>query len=245
MSNEPPHINLDITKNVPEWGRELKEKLLACFENVLGAIKTGNENISQKIDEVKCAINLDITRIEEKAQEAHTLAQQNAAAIKTMQSELFTMHRKCNGLKAQNEKLVKQCDELDSYSRRDNLVFRGIKEDASDEDEESSCIKALRSCFINTLKISKAVVDKMVFVRVHRLGPKPVDGNRYHRPIIARFHDYNMRKLVWSKRYDIPQNTISMSENFANNVEQRRRLLYPVVKKAKESTIQKIFLKGR
>lgn len=238
-------IDLTIKKPIPEWGKELRDKLLTCLENISEQIQTGNTNISQQINEVKTKINEDIQRIDETASEAKRLATENAAAIKTLKTELFTMNRKCNGLQADNQKLVKQCDDLDSYSRRDNLVFRGLKEDSNDDDEESSCIRALRSCFTNTLNINKTIVDKMVFVRVHRLGPKPVGPIKFSRPIIARFHDYNMRKLVWSKRYDIPHNTISMSENYANNIEHRRRLLYPVVKRAKESKqFGKSYLKG-
>lgn len=238
-------IDLETKTNAPAWGRELKDKLTKLFENILGEIKTGNEGITEKITEMKTTLKGEIKIISDQATEAHKLAMENKTAIETMQNQLFSMHRRCNGLKAENERLAKQCDDLDCYSRRDNLVFRGIKEEVSDDDEEMSCTAALRSFFIDTLKINRTIVQKMVFVRVHRLGAKHTGDNRYHRPIIARFHDYNMRKLVWSKRYDIPTRTISMSENFANNVENRRRLLYPVLKKAKDSKqYRKSYMKG-
>lgn len=60
-----------------------------------------------------------------------------------------------------------------------------------------------------------------------------------------RFHDYNDRKLIWNKRREIPGKTISLSENYANNVERKRRLLYPIMKKARDSNkFQKVYIKN-
>ena len=50
-----------------------------------------------------------------------------------------------------------------------------------------------------------------------------------------RFLDCNNKKLIWNKRFDIIDKILSISENYANNIEYRRRLLYPIVKKPKQS----------
>ena len=94
------------------------------------------------------------------------------------------------------------------------------------------------------MNIDKADVDRMTIVRCHRLGRKDNSGI-YKRPIIVRFLDYNDRKFVWGKRMVLANTAISISENFANSIEHRRKLLYPIMKKAKASDkYQKAYLKS-
>ena len=87
----------------------------------------------------------------------------------------------------------------------------------------------------------------MVLVRCHRIGPNNNDNNstNYCRAIIVRFLDFNDRKLVWGERMALAGKEYSISENFANNIEYRRRLLYPIMKAAKKSAkYQKVLLRG-
>ena len=87
-------------------------------------------------------------------------------------------------------------------------------------------------------------VNPISIVRCHRMGNKDNNGI-YHRPMIVRFLDYNNRKLVWAKRMSLADTAISISENDANGIEQRRKLLYPIMKKSKKSpTFQQGHLKG-
>ena len=75
----------------------------------------------------------------------------------------------------------------------------------------------------------------MIIVRCHRLGSSNIGGNSTacNRTMIVRFLNYNDRQMVWMKRFDIKNKSISISENYANNVVKRRQLLYPVMKKTK------------
>ena len=56
------------------------------------------------------------------------------------------------------------------------------------------------------------------------------------RPIIVRFHSYNDRKVVCSARFTLKNESISINENFAAKLEYRRRLLYHILKAAKQSS---------
>ena len=93
------------------------------------------------------------------------------------------------------------------------------------------CITAVRNLFIKEINID--AVSRMTLVRCHRVGRNVPYFKRY---IIVRFTDYNNKKLIWNKRFDIIDKALSISENYANNIEHRMRLLYPIVKKAKQST---------
>ena len=89
-------------------------------------------------------------------------------------------------------------------------------------------------------------LNSMTIVRCHRIGTvnNEFDGNKFNRPMIVRLLNYNDRMMVWTKRFELANGNKSISENFANSIEYRRRLLYPILKKAKQSpNYQKVYLK--
>ena len=183
---------------------------------------------------------MDVQRIDEKATEALNTANANKAAIsanadtiKRLETELNRVNRKCNGLELENEKLTNQQESPESYSRRDNLLIRGIKEQQNETQE--TCIAAVRDVLIRDFKMEPDFVNKIVIVRCHRFGSSFAGGidASFLRAMIVRFLNFNDRQAVWMRRFDLTNKSISISENFANNIEKRRRFLYPVVKKAK------------
>ena len=70
------------------------------------------------------------------------------------------------------------------------------------------------------MKLDEATVNSMTIVRWHRIGTvnNELDGNKFNRPIIVRFFNYNDRMLVWAKRFELANENKSISENFANNM---------------------------
>ena len=122
------------------------------------------------------------------------------------------------------------------------IVIRGVAEREAETDEQ--CVESVSRILINNINIDETVVNEMVIVRCHRMGTKDISG-LYQRPIIVRFLDYNHRKLVWGKRTVLANTPISFSENFGNSMEHRRKLLYPIMKKAKHSAnYQKTYIKA-
>lgn len=223
-----PKYKFDLPSDCPRYFRNFSEHLAQFLENIEGKV----EEVKIEFEELKTSFKKDIERVETKAKNAMELAESNKTAIDSLKKDLFGMQRKCEGLQTENERLENKCDALDSYGRRENIVIRGIPERQGED--EAQCITSVRDFFVNQLKLERNVVEKMVFQRCHRLGTS--DGNtKFRRPVIVRFLDYNDRQLVWSKRFDLNDKTVSLSENFANNVDYRRRLLYPVLRKAKAS----------
>ena len=107
----------------------------------------------------------------------------------------------------------------------------GIPERKTEETEEM-CITAVRNSLITEMNIDAAAVSRMTLFRCHRVGR---NIPHFKRPIIVSFLYYNNKKLIWYKRFDIIDKTLSISENYANNIEYRRRLLYHIVKKDSQS----------
>ena len=76
----------------------------------------------------------------------------------------------CGNLEAENIKLKGRMNHLNNYSRRDNLVIGGIKE--SDNETGGKCEELARAFFITKLKMEPDNVERIRFVRCHRMGGK-------------------------------------------------------------------------
>lgn len=204
------------------------------------------DNFEKKMDAIQTTLRADIRAATNKATQALDLALANEGSIKALKGDLFSMQRKCFGLTEENARLTNHINDLESYGRRENLVIRGIPEQI--DEDENKCVAAVKRSFIEKVGINADVVNKMVFQRCHRLGDideKSRPNNSYTRPIIVRFLDFNARKLIWGQRFDITDSKYSLSENYANRVENKRRLLYPIMKQAKKSKkYQKVFIRG-
>ena len=124
-----------------------------------------------------------------------------------------------------NRKLI----DLESRSRRNNLLFFGIKESA-DEDPEDRVSKFLKE----QMKIDCPVV----FDRVHRHGAPRKNfigtGALRPRPIIAAFADFKVKELVRGKRHNLTS-PYGVSNDFPAAVRKARKTVLNELKELKKS----------
>ena len=245
---------IDNPKNCPGWCKQLTSQLSKHYQSLHSEITESRltlSSLSDKLDSIEDKLMRRVTEVEQRANEAMDMAHANAAMIKTLNTKLIDMNnkfvnlsRKHDNVCIDNKRLQGLHDQQETYSRRENLLLRGIDEQA--EESGDMCIAAARRFFINEMKLDEATVNSMTIVRCHRIGTvnNELDGNKFNRPMIVRFFNYNDRMMVWTKRFELANGNKSISENFANNIEYRRRLLYPILKKAKQSpNYQKVYLK--
>ena len=245
---------IDNPKNCPGWCKQLTSQLSKHYQSLHSEIvesRSTLSSLSDKLDSIEDKLIKRVSEVEKRAIEAVDMAHANAAMIKTLNTKLIDMSNKFENLSRKhdnvcidNKRLQGLHDQQETYSRRDNLLIRGINEQAEESDD--MCIAAARRFFIDEMKLDEATVNNMTIVRCHRIGKlnNEHDGNKFNRPVIVRFLNYNDRMSVWAKRFELANGHKSISENFANNVEYRRRLLYPILKKAKQSpNYQKVYLK--
>ena len=116
----------DAPVNWPEWCTALFAKLTSSFQALSNQISTLDNNLCDKLNEVKTSLTIEIKKAENKAQQALDLALSNESVLKSMKSDMFDLRRLCNGLFEENSVLQKQCDAQESYSRLENLIIRGI-----------------------------------------------------------------------------------------------------------------------
>ena len=82
----------------------------------------------------------DVSETNKLAQEAYDIAMTAVEAnnkleqkVEQLEQSVFIMGVKNKGLTNENNRLNKRCDDQETYSRRENIVIRGVAE-AADED---------------------------------------------------------------------------------------------------------------
>ena len=162
------------------------------------------------------------------------------AKVPSLEKSVFKLTVQNRDLKEDNSHLHRRSDNQDSYSRRENLVSRGVGEEEADDSD--SCKRLAKNFFVTQLHISEADVNAINIVRCHRLGKRFQHGNR---SIIVRFQNYADREMVWNKRSQLKNKPFTLHENYASEVEYRRRLMYPILLAAKRSDkYNRVYLNG-
>lgn len=77
---------------------------------------------------------------------------------------------------------------------------------------------------------STTEVEKIKFVRYHRMGGKPTNGRS--RPVLVKFHFYPDKEKVWNQRRKLKDSNVWLSEDFPPEVRNRRQVLMPIYKAA-------------
>ena len=136
-------------------------------------------------------------------------------------------------IKDKHEKLEEKLTEVQWRSMRENLIFTGISE-AEKGDTENT----LRRFLADEMTIHQDIP----FDRVHRLGK--FDSTRsYPRPIIAKFERFRDRERVrLAAPAALQGKDYGVREQFPPEIENKRRVLYPIMKRYKQNQDNKVIL---
>ena len=216
------------------WCNSLVDNLQKSFSTIHSSIieltnnvKSFNDNLSKKIDDVSKVANSNTTAIAELRSE-----------VKDLRADLTEVAKICSGLtrenvaiKEQNTALKEQHVSMESYSRRNNLIVYGIAEVQGETNID--CARSVRSFLKNALQLTDGAINSIGFERCHRLRNE-VRGTR---PVIVRFTSYRDRELIWSKTSSLKgMFPLSMSEDFPSEVTFRRKKLYPIYNTQSQQT---------
>ena len=126
---------------------------------------------------------------------------------------------------------------------QENLLFFGINESNGNdrEDTESTLRTFLKEEIYSD---DEDMVDNLVFDRVHRLGKTRWNLDTHPRPIVAKFEKYNDRENVRKKGIELnkKRNGYSVREQFPQEIEQRRKELYPIMRKFQQNENNRVAL---
>ena len=128
--------------------------------------------------------------------------------------------------------------DLQCRSMRDNLIFTGIEEPELSQSEFEDTEKTLCDFLANEMNIGKQIP----FHRVHRIG-NSTHRNDSPRQIVAKFEHFKDREEV---RFAAPKTLkgkpYGVREQFPKVVEDKRKVLYPEMKKARSDSQNKVRL---
>ena len=159
-----------------------------------------------------------------------------------IQNECNNIQMQLNLLKSQQEKLNEKLIKQESHSRRDNLLFDGIPEGTNETDKDCADI------IYNILETNMAIPNArdIKIVRCHRVGAPPAGrrtGDSRPRSIIIKLHWYGDRQRIWAARKNLKNSDIFINEDFPAEIRQRRKKLFPILRKARnELNMKKSFL---
>ena len=159
----------------------------------------------------------------------------NSTLVQELNKRVSKLEADSDEMKDKHEKMEEKMTDLQWRSMRENLIFTGIKErDYPNEDTETS----LRLFLADEMNIHYDIP----FDRVHRLGK--FDSTKiYPRPIIAKFERFRDRERV---RLAAPAalrgKDYGVREQFPAEIENKRRELYPIMKRYKHNTNNKVAL---
>lgn len=131
-------------------------------------------------------------------------------------------------------KLKEAVLDLKCRSMKNNLIFSGLHR-VRDEDTES-----LLRCFLNQ---ELGIEYHIEFGNIHRFNSPHSDYRKA--PIVARFLYHRDLEYVLSIAYRLKGKPYGIREQFPPEIEQRRKPLYPVMRKAKQQYRQAKLVRDR
>ena len=183
-----------------------------------------------------CNTKSKTTLIKELKVEMDSLKQEHKHEIHLLKQEQNNQHLETESIKSDNKEIKSECvaikhqtNNMETYSRRDNLVFHGISQPVNQS--SISCAKAVRKFMVDQLQFNKENASTVQFVRCHRLND---NRKSQKKPVIVRFKSYSDREAVWSKKSAITNREYSVSEDFPRDIAYRRKKLFPVFSKARK-----------
>ena len=215
---------------------------LAGLATKLHSIERTMTDMSQKlvkldnIEQLVSNTQATIENLTSSVDQVRSLAQTAMQEVTRCNQAIQLLTSKTKEIDILKEKLIRgEC-----YSRRDNLIFEGIR-----EQENENCEAKILDILVTDLKIPDART-RIKFTRVHRLGGPMHNRSR---PIIAKFHFFKDRQEVWSLRRKLKGTNIWMSEDFPVEIRNRRQVLQPIYQKALQKSdiraslvVDKLFL---
>ena len=149
-----------------------------------------------------------------------------------------------------NEKLNTEFESIQSVTMRDNLLFHGIK-----GNESKDCVVLIKQIIENNLNIEEEIEIKSAF----RLGKKKEFGAQQKqvvenperiniepiRPILVKFVDRLKIDGVRKSSFKLKGSNISITDHYPKSVVDKRRILIPLLKKAREADVKAVLIREK
>jgi len=216
----------------------------------LDEIEVQMKTFTNRVERVET--RLDKTENESKElQKAVTFLSEQYDTAKTKTDKVTELEKQVEKSKAENEairqtvtdlmdmnkKLKEELLDIKCRDMRDNLVFTNISQSA-DENIEA----VLREFLATKLNISDVSIE-----RAHRIRPKQHGARDRSRPlpIVAKFSFFKEREKIRTSGRLLAGTNFSIQEQFPEEIEKRRKPLYPMLRQARKERKRAALVKDR
>ena len=149
---------------------------------------------------------------------------------KRIDNRCAAVEKSMTELKNENRQLKQKLDNLDSHSRRNNLIIQGILENQNEESWQQ-CEDAVLKCFKDELNIQEDVAIE----RAHRPPKLKQTKQRYEGPrdIIIRLSFFEDKETIVDKVRVINPKGLFVREDFSEGVRMARNKMSDMLSKAR------------
>ncbi|MGH0157142.1 UNVERIFIED_CONTAM: hypothetical protein FKN15_043799 [Acipenser sinensis] len=148
---------------------------------------------------------------------------------KEMQGTVNLLQTKVEIIAKENKMLKNTLLDVQSRSMRDNLIFKGIKEDKAEDTEA-----VVKDFMMKEVKIPVDQVQSISFHRVHRLGGN-LTNSTTPRAIVAKFEHFKQKEMVKNKGRELQGTNSGMNDQFPREIMELRKKLYPVMRENRKN----------
>lgn len=215
-------------------GEEERHHGCTMCNKKLDGIQDKLDKVLSLLPEIK-KLQTQVVKLEEEKNALKESLELSQAEIVDLKKEAALTATK---LAAASDKLSK-VDELERriikqecHNRRNNIKFFGIKDDDYESPKETEGV--LRQFLHKEMKIPTDELGEIEFERVHRIPTRPKENKKQPRPIIAKVSFFQDKEFIKSRIKNLPKGKkYGVSDDFPREVDEIRKTLQPVLKRAK------------
>ena len=216
---------------IPAWAQALQSdfnSLRVKIYNIPSEIEKSIASVLEPIKSDNARLNVKVVNLEHRV--CH---QQNQIDL----------------LRSRTKRSTDRIIRMEAYSMRENIKISGIEE--SSDETEDSLVDTLMDIFGDDMELDTSMIS---INRCHRLYKSKAYARTGPRDVIVRFSSHRNKSYVLSATGKLKdrENPIYMNDQFPKEIEQRRRILRPALKIAKQkhrgraSLVQdKLIIKGK
>jgi archaellum component FlaC len=205
------------------------------YEELFALISSMNEKLKKldKLDIIENRLNTIDNEISE-LKYSLTYQQETATEIQKEQKEqsnkIAQLESTVAKIEEEKDRLSREIVDIRAHSMRNNLMFYYIPEQQNEPPE--NCVAKVYNILENNLQIESAT-STIPIERAHRIG-KPRPGNSKPRPIVAKFLKFPDKESIKSSSKKLKGTDLGISDQFPKEIVEKRKVIYPILKKAKD-----------
>ena len=163
--------------------------------------------------------------------EVHANLKESTASKADLEYAVTKSGKRADEVKESTEELEVKVDDLENRSRRNNLCFDGIKEDANESWSDSE--EKVRKLLSTNLKVS---TDDFTIERAHRVSKNNQAGKP--RTIVVKLNNYKTKEAILKSKRGLKGTNVFVHEDFSQKVlTKRKELLLKIHEKRKKGNI--------